>query len=130
MDKSTFFKFVRIGRDRRLPGIQERLPPSLTTIYEVSQFDDKSLDQALEANMIRPDARRADIATLRKQSSANKRDKGSTAGPKPTPSEVVAAGRRYHLLLAESTSNTGVEEIKKIFNRLQIKFGVEIVPVE
>jgi hypothetical protein len=68
INESTFWKFVTIGRDERLPGIAGSLPPKFTTIYEVSQLTDEQFEQAVASQKIHPKVRREDIAALRKRS--------------------------------------------------------------
>jgi hypothetical protein len=67
INESTFWKFVTIGRDQRLPSIAGSLP-SNTTIYEVSQLTEEQFEQAVASQKIHPKVRREDIAALRKRS--------------------------------------------------------------
>jgi hypothetical protein len=68
INESTFWKFVTIGRDQRLPSIAERLPPKFTIIYEVSRLTEAQFEQAVASQKIHPKVRREDIEALRKRS--------------------------------------------------------------
>lgn len=63
--QSTFSKLVQIGKDQRIPKIIKRLPPSMSTIYEVTLLSDEQLDQAKEAHIISAEATRDGIKLFR-----------------------------------------------------------------
>jgi hypothetical protein len=67
INESTFWKFVTIERDQRLPSIAGSLPSKFTTIYEVSQLTEEQFEQAVASQKIHPKVRREDIAALRKR---------------------------------------------------------------
>jgi hypothetical protein len=79
ISETTFWKFVTIGRDQRLPGIAGSLPPKFTTIYEVSQLTGEQFEQAVASRKIHPKVRREDIAALRKRSDSGAPENGSKA---------------------------------------------------
>jgi hypothetical protein len=87
INESTFWKFVTIGRDQRLPGIAGKLPSKFTTIYEVSQLTEEQFEQAVASQKIHPKVRREDIAALRKRSDSGSPEKGAKASPVERESE-------------------------------------------
>jgi hypothetical protein len=87
INEFTFWKFVTIGRDQRLPGIAGRLPPRFTTIYEVGQLTEEQFEQAVASQKIHPKVRREDIAALRKRSDNGGPEKATKASPVEPESE-------------------------------------------
>jgi hypothetical protein len=144
MGKATFLKLVRIGRDERLAPIMLRLPPSYSIMYEVSQLDDRQLGEALAAELIRPDMRRAEIVCLRKPSNgkggragkANEKSLDGGSATRVKASETTnalisaSAGRRFELRVPSSASDQDSRHIEKMMERLHADFPVEIVPIE
>jgi hypothetical protein len=54
IDRSTFWKYVKIGNDQRIPDISAKLPPSPSIVYEVTHLDDEQLRKAVETNVLHP----------------------------------------------------------------------------
>ena len=90
MSKTTFMKFVVIGRDQRLRRIEGMLPPGFSIIYEVSQLNNEVFDEAVKAGVIHPHVRRVEIEALRKSSAG--KNKASTADELPEVVRELAAG--------------------------------------
>jgi hypothetical protein len=79
INESTFWKFVTIGRDPRLPGIAGSLPPKFTIIYEVSRLTEAQFEQAVASQKIHPKVHREDITALRKRSDGGGPGNGAKA---------------------------------------------------
>ena len=69
-------KYVAIAHDVRLRRIELLLPPSLSTIHQIAQLNDEEFDEAIKAEIIRPNVRRSEIEGLRKAAANN--DKATT----------------------------------------------------
>jgi hypothetical protein len=130
IDRSTFWKYVKIGRDSRLQGISDKLPPSLSIAYEVAQLKDDQLRKAVDTNAIHPNARRSVIVALRKQS-PNRREEtpNQTQTPK-RPATKIEAGRRYRLNIPGDAKDDICEQIAWVLDDLREKWGLEITPIE
>ena len=66
MSKSTFMKLVTIGRDERLRRVKDLLPPGFSVIYALSQLSNEDFNDSVQAGIIHPQVRRAEIEALRK----------------------------------------------------------------
>jgi hypothetical protein len=62
---STFSKLVQIGANKRIPKIIKRLPPSMSTIYEVALLSNEQLKVGIETGIVSADATRDDIKLFR-----------------------------------------------------------------
>ncbi len=130
LNRSTFWKLVTIGRDKRLADITAKLPSNFSTIYEVSQLNDAQLEQALGANIIHPAVRRADIAALRKpgdESDATSQG-GKNASP-PMLTEIIA-GCQYELKIPKGVAADHCARISQALGKVHAEFGVEITRIE
>jgi hypothetical protein len=126
IDRSTFWKYVKIGRDSRLQGISDKLPPSLSIAYEVAQLKDDQLREAVDTNAIHPNARRSVIVALRKQSpNRGEETPNQTQTPKQ-PALKIEAGRRYWLNIPGDANDDICAQIAKVLESLCAKFGPEI----
>ncbi len=81
--ESAFSKLSSIGKDKRLtePNVVKLLPPSYSTIYEATHLTDDRLKAALNSNLLRPDASRAQISAFVKNVSAIR--SAAPISPKP-----------------------------------------------
>ena len=127
MSKTTFMKFVVIGRDQRLRRIEGMLPPGFSIIYEVSLLSDEVFDEAVKAGVIHPHVRRAEIEALRK-SNAN-RNKASAADELPEAVRELAAGSHCELIVPQGIRTDQCVQVKKLLRNLHTKFGVEILAI-
>ena len=128
MSKPTFMKLAVIGRDQRLPRIQELLPPGFSIIYAVSQLSDEALNEAVKAGVIHPHARRAEIEALRKQGGS--KNKGSAADEPPAAVKEITAGGRYEFIVPKNIGAGACAQMRQILHRLHTKFGVEMVSIK
>ena len=73
--QSVFSKLVAIGNDKRLsrPRVQKLLPPSYSTIYEVSHLPDDKLKEAIAEEALTPKAKRSDIIAYLKSTHKNRK---------------------------------------------------------
>jgi hypothetical protein len=131
-NESTFWKYVKIGRDQRLPGIAASLPPRLTTIYEMTHLTDEQFEEAVALQKIHPKVRREDVAALRKPSGSGaggKDDQREKPDAERTATELKAGGR-YELKVPEGAGEDDCKRITKALGKLSVKFKVEIGPIE
>jgi hypothetical protein len=134
INRSTFWKFVTIGRDHRLAGIAATLPPNFSTIYEVALLSDKQLEEAVDSNVIHPKVRRAEVAALRKPSdgggdAATTQDEKHKEASQPGTIKIEA-GRWYELRIPETAGEDDCKHITEALGKLRSKFSVEISPIE
>jgi hypothetical protein len=129
LSRSTFMKLVVIGRDARLRPIEEVLPPNYSIIHQISQLDDRALDEAVEVGVIHPNVRRAEIEALRRRE-VPKGGERAQAGELPIAVKELSAGRRYEFALPADIRWDHCEQVKRSLGMLQIKFGVQIVPIK
>jgi hypothetical protein len=131
INESTFWKYVKIGRDQRLPGIAANLPSRLTTMYEVTHLTEEQFEQAVASHKIHPKVRREDIAALRKPSSSGggKDDQLEEQSPKP-PAIKIEAGRRYELEIPESARAEDCAYIAQALGKMRQEFGMGVNPIE
>ena len=73
--QSVFSKLVAIGNDKRLsrPRVQKLLPPSYSTLYEVSHLPDDKLKEAIAEEALTPKAKRSDIIAYLKSTHKNRK---------------------------------------------------------
>ena len=127
MSKTTFMKFVVIGRDQRLRRIEGMLPPGFSIIYEVSQLNNEVFDEAVKAGVIHPHVRRVEIEALRKSSAG--KNKASTADELPEVVRELAAGSRCELVVPHGIRIDQCVQVKKLLQGLHTKFGIEILAI-
>jgi len=55
---------MQIARDKRLTNVSQgkHLPPSWTTLYELTKLDDDAFDQKLRDGSVNPEMQRKDVA--------------------------------------------------------------------
>ena len=63
-NRHTAHKLMQIARDKRLTNVSpgKHLPPSWTTLYELTKLDDDTFDQKLRDGSINPEMQRKDVA--------------------------------------------------------------------
>jgi hypothetical protein len=63
-NRHTAHKLMQIARDKRLTNVSQgkHLPPSWTTLYELTKLDDDTFDQKLRDGSINPEMQRKDVA--------------------------------------------------------------------
>jgi Protein of unknown function (DUF3102) len=63
-NRHTAHKLMQIAGDKRLANVSpgKHLPPSWTTLYELTKLDDDTFDQKLRDGSINPKMRRKDVA--------------------------------------------------------------------
>jgi Protein of unknown function (DUF3102) len=63
-NRHTAHKLMQIAADKRLTNVSQgkHLPPSWTTLYELTKLDDATFDQKLRDGSINPDMQRKDVA--------------------------------------------------------------------
>jgi hypothetical protein len=61
LDRSMFWKYVKIARDQRIPDISAKLPASPSIVYEVTQLSDEQFSQAVDENLIHPQVQQSPI---------------------------------------------------------------------
>jgi hypothetical protein len=63
-NRHTAHKLMQIAGDKRLTNVSQgkHLPPSWTTLYELTKLDDATFDQKLRDGFINPDMQRKDVA--------------------------------------------------------------------
>jgi hypothetical protein len=130
IDRSTFWKYVKIARDQRIPDISAKLPPSPSIVYEVTHLDDEQLRKAVDEHRIHPQVRRSEIAALRKQS-----PKGGANAPNPPqvpeqPALKIEAGHRYWLDIPGDAKDDACADIAQALESLRGKFELEITPID
>ena len=64
--RSMFSKLAKVGRDPRLGRVLDRLPASVSTIYELTLFDDAKFDAAREDGTIHRGLLRRQLSTSSK----------------------------------------------------------------
>jgi hypothetical protein len=91
--ESTFSKLVQIGKDQRIPKSIKRLPPSMSTMYEVTLLSDEQLEQAKEADIISAEATRDSIKLFRESGKPALKADGPSkpAGHQGAPNKTHAA---------------------------------------
>ena len=69
-DRTRFVKLAKIGRDQRLqdPQIRPLLPHHHTTLYQLAGLNDHELAAAVEAKIVRPNMKRAELTDWVKNS--------------------------------------------------------------
>jgi hypothetical protein len=62
-NRHTAHKLMQIAGDKRLTNVShgKHLPPSWTTLYELTKLDDETFDQKLRDGTIHPDMQRKDV---------------------------------------------------------------------
>ena len=128
MNRSTFMKYVAIAGDLRLRQIEQRLPPSFTTIHQISQLTDEEFDEAVRAELIYPNVRRAEIEGLRKPHVTN--TKVSTAEKLPEALKQMAPGSRFEFVVPNDIPAAGCAQMQQILHKLHAKFGIKIVMIK
>ena len=129
MSKSKFMKYVAIAHDVRLRRIELLLPPSLSTIHQIAQLNDEEFDEAIKAEIIRPNVRRSEIESLRK-TAANKGRTTTPPADSPAVLREIAAGSRCELIVPDDFGPDDCARIRQLLQRLRTKFGVEIVAIK
>ena len=68
-NRHTAHKLMQIAGDKRLTNVSQgkHLPPSWTTLYELTKLDDATFDQKLRDGFINPDMQRKDVARAPRQ---------------------------------------------------------------
>jgi hypothetical protein len=63
-NRHTAHKLMQIARDKRLTNVSQgkHLPPSWTTLYELTKLDDDTFDQKLRDGSINPEMQHKDVA--------------------------------------------------------------------
>jgi hypothetical protein len=63
-NRHTAHKLMQIAGDKRLTNVSQgkHLPPSWTTLYELTKLDDDTLERKLRDGTIHPGMRRKDVA--------------------------------------------------------------------
>jgi hypothetical protein len=62
---TAFNMLKRIGEDKRIPKIIKHLPPSISTIYQVSHLSNELLKLGIDREIVSPKATRDDIKDFR-----------------------------------------------------------------
>jgi hypothetical protein len=127
MSKTTFMKFVVIGRDQRLRRIEGMLPPGFSIIYQVSQLSDEVFDEAVKAGVIHPHVRRAEVEALRKSSPG--RTKAPAINEIPEAVRELTAGSRCELIVPQGIRTDQCVRVKKLLKNLHTKFGVQFLTI-
>jgi hypothetical protein len=118
IDRPRFDKLAKLGRDQRLAGIADRLPPSESTLCTLSGFADDELAAALDVGIIHPGATRATIAAWRARNRA-----GRTADQNPDAAAMVT----YAVIrLPTNPPQELVDEINGILKPLHKFADVEV----
>lgn len=134
MSKPTFRKLVSIGRDQRLKRIEGLLPPSFSTIYEITQFGDETLEEAVRAGVIHPHVRRSDIQSVRKlrygKDKVAKQDCKDVEAPTTAEAAEIPPGNHFELIFPKNAAPEHCAQIRQILDGLRAKFGVEVLPVK
>jgi hypothetical protein len=130
IDRSTFWKYVKIGNDQRIPDISAKLPPSPSIVYEVTQLDDEQLRKAVDTNVLHPKVRRSEIAALRKQSRKGGEDAPDQTQTQKQPALKIEAGRRYWLDIPGDAKDDVCAQIAKVLESLCGKFELEITLID
>ncbi len=120
MSKPRFMKYVAIAHDTRLRQIENLLPPSFSTIHLICQLTDEQFDEAIKAEIIRPDVRRDDIKALREP-------EGQRDPIFPTALSAIVAGGRCQLIVPDHLAHDDCARLRRVLQRLQKSFGVEII---
>jgi hypothetical protein len=120
--ESTFSKLVQVGNDKRLRGSRVRalLPPSYSTIYEITLLNDKELNQAIKDEVISPTVRRAAVQRWRLSRPART---ATVKSDKPKLPDEFYAG----IYLAGDLSAEQTQRLDDILNQICAKLPVEIV---
>jgi hypothetical protein len=130
IDRSMFWKYVKIARDQRIPDISAKLPPSPSIVYEVTHLDDEQLRKAVDENRIHPQVRRSEIAALRKQSPKGGANAPNPPQPQQQPALKIEAGRRYWLDIPEGAKDDSRAQIAQVLESLCGKFELKITLID
>jgi hypothetical protein len=114
-NRHTAHKLMQIAGDKRLTNVSQgkHLPPSWTTLYELTKLDDATFDQKLRDGSINPDMQRKDIA---RENRILSRDRGRRRVENLVPiSGTPKRGKQVAAISARSASDPradGAEEIE------------------
>jgi hypothetical protein len=114
MKPSTFSKLVRIARDKRLTdeGVKTLLPPSYSTIYELTRLGDSEMENAVAANLLNPDVRREDVIAWRKRK-----------GPVPKRNGFPLYA---HIYLKKELSLEAMSQLRRNLDKLCLIFDLKV----
>jgi hypothetical protein len=89
-NRHTAHKLMQIAGDKRLTNVSQgkHLPPSWTTLYELTKLDDDTFDQKLRDGSINPDIQRKDVARANRTKMSEFR-----RGSRSTPTKAQAQGK-------------------------------------
>jgi hypothetical protein len=126
MEKSKFMKYLSIARDGHLRRIQPLLPASFSSIHLMVQLSDKAFEEAVKADLIRPDVRRGEIEALRKPI-ASKGKRAAEATDLPAALKEMAPGGHLAFAVPDDLDADACEQVRRVLHKLQKAFGVQIV---
>jgi hypothetical protein len=126
ISKVDFRKLVGIGRDQRLRRIEALLPPGFSIIYEVSLLSVEVFNEAVNAGVIHPHVRRAEIEALRKPSAS----KNNGFRGDELPAAEISAGRRYEFVVPADIRADHCAQVKQALGAFQKKFGIQIISIK
>ncbi len=110
-----FTKYVRIGKDKRLfePGMQEKLPPSLSTLYLMRQLTDEQFEQGFENKILGPKCTRQEVQKYK--NSFDKADK------------LKVEKLNLHAAIGFKVIPENADEFNDKLRALAEKYGAELV---
>ena len=118
MSKSTFMKLVTIGRDERLRRVKDLLPPGFSVIYALSQLSNEAFNNSVQAGIIHPQVRRAEIEALRKPS-ATEGTGPVEATDLPAALKKMAPGGRLEFVVPEDIDAHACAQMRRVLHKLQ-----------
>jgi hypothetical protein len=129
MKKSTFMKYISIAHDQRLRPIQPLLPASFSTIHQIVQLGDQMFEEAVKAELIRPDVRRSEIEALRKPISSRGRGPVQDSDL-PVAVKEMSPGCRLEFVVPDDIDANACAKMRRVLHKLQRAFGVQIVSIK
>jgi hypothetical protein len=114
-NRHTAHKLMQIAGDKRLTNVSQgkHLPPSWTTLYELTKLDDATFDQKLRDGSINPDMQRKDVARENRLSRERGRRRvenlAPISGPAKRGKQVAAISARR---ASDPKAADGTEEIE------------------
>lgn len=102
-NRHTAYKLMSIARDERLVSHVNHLPASWGTLYELTTLDDEQFACAMEAEVIRPDMERKDLAPIKAKARQLKNGDGRVEGGGKIDDlfALVAAGQKFGCIYAD-----------------------------
>jgi hypothetical protein len=122
-------KYLSIAQDARLRRIQPLLPASFSTIHQIVQLSDNVFEEAVKADLIRPDVRRTEIEALRKPF-ASKGKEAAQDSDLPVAVKEMAPGCRLEFVVPDNIEPDACAQMRRVLHKLQKAFGVQIVSIK